>query len=108
MNEGDVGVSGQLGTRLIKAPRPHTARGFRLPGVGRVMFTRDPGDAGIFAREVFASELVAVPTCGTDLPLVSHRREPGPIPEAPVTARRSSLSSTSASVGWCFWSAGSA
>src|SRR3954462_8568758 len=84
MNEGDVGVSGQLGTRLIKAPRPHTARGFRLPGVGRVMFTRDPGDAGIFAREVFASELVAIHRDGDGQLIHAHDLGSGLVNDAGV------------------------
>ena len=58
--KGAQGFSAALDTRVIRGRRPHTARGLRIPGVGRVMFTRDPGDGGLFAREVFLSELSAV------------------------------------------------
>src|SRR4051812_4910512 len=56
---GKQGFSAELDTRVVRARGPHRARGLRIPGVGRVMFTRDPGDGGLFAREVFASELYA-------------------------------------------------
>lgn len=58
--KGEQGFSANLERKVIRARRPHTARGLRVPGLGRVMFTRDPGDAGLFAREVFLSELSAV------------------------------------------------
>lgn len=38
---------------------PHRARSLRIPGLGRLMFTRDPGDARIFAEQVFATHLSA-------------------------------------------------
>jgi hypothetical protein len=59
MHQGNQGFSSQLDTRMIRARGPHTARGLRIPGFGRVMFSRDPGDGGLFAREVFLSELSA-------------------------------------------------
>lgn len=58
--KGAQGFSSALDTKVIRARGPHSARGFRVPGLGRVMFTRDPGDGGLFAREVFLSELSAV------------------------------------------------
>jgi hypothetical protein len=58
--KGAQGFSSALDTRVIRPPGRHTARGLRIPGLGRVMFTRDPGDGGLFAREVFLSELSAV------------------------------------------------
>jgi hypothetical protein len=55
-----AGFRGDLATRVIRAPRPKRAHSVRIPGLGRIMFTRDPGDAVLFANEVFASNLRAV------------------------------------------------
>jgi len=54
-----VGMAGALGTRLIRAPRPHPARVLRIPGLGRVILTRDPGESTLLAREYFATQLFA-------------------------------------------------
>lgn len=54
-----LGIGGDLGARVIKAPRPHNARSIRTP-LGRIWFSRDTGDAGIFSSEVFASNLQAL------------------------------------------------
>lgn len=59
MQRGDVGFAGQLGTQVLR-PRSRPVRSVKVPGFGRVMFTKDPGSAEIFAREVFATELFAV------------------------------------------------
>jgi len=53
-------MSGDLATRVIRAPKPGVARSLRVPGLGRVMFTRDKGDAEIFARQIFATNLQAI------------------------------------------------
>ena len=58
--DGTLGMSGHLDTRVIRAPRPGVARSLRVPGLGRVMFTRDKGDAHIFADQVFATNLQAI------------------------------------------------
>jgi len=57
--DGQMGMGGELVTRLIRAPQPRRVRTLRVPGVGRVMFTRDPGDSTLLGREVFASHLRA-------------------------------------------------
>lgn len=57
--DSNTGFSSSLNTQVIRASRPHKARSVRVPGLGRVMFTRDQGDAGIFASEVFATNLTA-------------------------------------------------
>jgi hypothetical protein len=57
--DAGVGMSGDLDTRLLRAPRPHPARSIRLPGLGRIFFTRDPGVSTLLAREYFATELYA-------------------------------------------------
>jgi len=55
-----VGLRGQLDHAHIRPPMPARARGVRIPGLGRVMFSRDPGDGGLFARQVFSTRLHAV------------------------------------------------
>lgn len=50
----------KLDTRVIRAPEPHRARSLRVPGLGRIIFTRDPGEATILSREVFASNVQAL------------------------------------------------
>lgn len=57
--DGSAGFGGKLLTEVIRAPRPRPVRQLRVPGLGRVMFTRDPGEGRLLAREWFASELVA-------------------------------------------------
>jgi hypothetical protein len=51
---------GQLATRLIRPSKPHRATALRFPGLGRVVLTRDQGDAGLFAREWFSTNLHAI------------------------------------------------
>lgn len=57
---GDLRTSGKLEARLIKAPALHRALGIRIPRLGRVMVSRDPGQGKIFANEVFSTELFAI------------------------------------------------
>lgn len=57
----DLAPSGNLGITHIKAPRPHRARGLRIPGgFGRVLFTGDTGEGQLFAREQFVTNLSAI------------------------------------------------
>jgi hypothetical protein len=58
--DGAVGMSGNLRTQLIRRPKTHTARSIRVPGLGRILFTRDPGESVLFAREYFTTQLFAV------------------------------------------------
>jgi hypothetical protein len=58
--EGSAGFAGHLLPRVIRASDPRRAHALRIPGLGRIMFTRDPGEAQILAREVFASHLRAI------------------------------------------------
>jgi hypothetical protein len=57
--EGSAGFNGILQTHVMRAPVQKRAHSLRVPGLGRVMFTRDPGEAQLLAREVFASHLRA-------------------------------------------------
>lgn len=58
--QGSAGFGGELHTRVIHAPKMHTARTLRIPGLGRVGFTRDPGEAPMFARHYFNTHLTAL------------------------------------------------
>lgn len=86
MHQGTVGFGGKLDTRVQRAPRNHIARGIRIPGFGRVMFTRDMGVAGIFAREVFASELFATHRDGDGRIIHEHDLGSGLVTNVGVTA----------------------
>ena len=57
MNE-NVGMHGHLDA--VKISRPHKARSFRVPGLGRVIVTRDPGVSTRLADEYFQTHLTAV------------------------------------------------
>lgn len=61
MNEqGKLGMSGELGATVQRSAKPHTAHTIlRVPRMGRILATRDPGDAQTFADEVFISRLMA-------------------------------------------------
>lgn len=55
-----TGFRASLKTRVIRAPQPHTVHSLRLPGIGRIMCSRDPGEGQIFADEVFLGHLSAI------------------------------------------------
>lgn len=57
---GRVGFGGKLDTQVIRHRDPRKATSLRIPGLGRIILTRDPGDSGMFAREQFATELFAI------------------------------------------------
>lgn len=58
--QGKLGMIGDLGALIKRAAMSHSAHTIlRLPGVGRIMFTRDPGNAKLFAHQVFATRLMA-------------------------------------------------
>lgn len=56
--QSSVGLGGNLATQRLH-PATHKARSLRVPGFGRMIFTRDQGDATILSSEVFASNLAA-------------------------------------------------
>jgi len=58
MAEGNVGMTGKLSKRVTHPVRPRGAFGIRVPG-GRVMFTRDRGEALAFSSERFGTLLTA-------------------------------------------------
>ena len=58
MFDSRLGLRGDLETRVVRAPKPHVARGIRTP-FGRLLFTRDKGEGFIFAREHFLTQLTA-------------------------------------------------
>lgn len=59
-SQASASFESRLATRKIRRSQPHQARSIRIPGFGRVMLTRDPGDAGFMSREWFATHLEAL------------------------------------------------
>lgn len=55
-----VGMSGVLDRRVIKDPRPHRARSIRIPGLGRLILTRDPGESSHLAGQYMQTHLRAL------------------------------------------------
>lgn len=55
----DMGFRGDLEAVVMRGPQPHRGRGIRIPGLGRIILTDDPGDARIFSDQVFSTDLVA-------------------------------------------------
>lgn len=50
-----------MASRLIRPAKPQIVRGIRLPrGLGRLMWSPDTGEASIFSREWFGSNLAAI------------------------------------------------
>lgn len=60
MVTSSAAFDGTLTTRVIRSPKPGRARSLRLPGLGRIIFTRDPGESGAFSSEMFATNVSAV------------------------------------------------
>lgn len=58
--KGSASFGGKLAVRKIRRSQPHSARSISIPGIGRVMLTRDPGDAGFLSKEWFATHLEAL------------------------------------------------
>lgn len=74
--KGTASFGGKLAMRKIKRSQPHSARSIHIPGLGRIILTRDPGSAGFLSKEYFqthlealhrnaAGELLAVRDCGS-------------------------------------------
>ena len=67
MAEGTVSMSGNLDTKVIRGSKPpFKAFNVKIPGLGRVMFTRDSGEAVRTSREYFSTNLVAEHRDGDD------------------------------------------
>lgn len=56
---GKVGLSGDLTSKVIRAPQPHRIKTLARTPFGRLMWSRDKGDATITGREQFISNLTA-------------------------------------------------
>ena len=54
-----VGMSGVLEQRVIKSPRPHKGRRLRIPKLGQLIMTRDPGEGGFWGSHYFSTHLQA-------------------------------------------------
>ncbi len=58
--DGKLGLAGGLAALISRAARPYPAHTIlRIPGLGRLMFTRDPGSAKLLADQIFSSRLMA-------------------------------------------------
>jgi hypothetical protein len=58
--DGQAGFGGRLRQKVVRAPRSHPIHSMKVPGLGRLAFTRDAGEAALFARGNFSSHLRAV------------------------------------------------
>jgi hypothetical protein len=61
MNANDqMGFADHLAIAIDRAPRHHGAKTVvRVPGKGRLMWTTDPGSAGLFGEQFFSTNLLA-------------------------------------------------
>src|ERR1700757_2865878 len=64
MSTNNVGFTADLGAKHLKVKRPHIARQVRVPGIGRILFTRDPGNARFLSTDFFATNLYGIHTDG--------------------------------------------
>lgn len=60
--DGQAGFNGRLHARVVRAPRPNPVHWLKVPGLGRLAFTRDAGEAEFFGREYFSTHLRATHT----------------------------------------------
>jgi hypothetical protein len=58
--KSEAAFAGQLDARLIRPLPPAAVKSWRIPGLGRVMFTRDPGEATLHAQHYLLTRLHAV------------------------------------------------
>lgn len=58
--QSKLASGGSLGARRIRPSRPRGAASVRIPGLGRMILTRDRGDSILLAREQFVTNLHAV------------------------------------------------
>lgn len=82
--DGSAGFGGKLMTEVIRAPKPRPVRQMRIPGVGRLMLTRDQGEGQLLAREWFASHLTALHRDGDGKLVHAHDLGSGLVTDAGV------------------------
>jgi hypothetical protein len=58
--DSEAAFSGQLDARRFRPLPPAAVRQWRIPGLGRVMFTRDPGESTLHAQHYLLTRLHAV------------------------------------------------
>lgn len=96
MSFGSVGAGGTLEAKRI---RPHRVRGFRVPHLGRVMFSRDPGFGSVLAREVMHTHLHALHLDGDGAVKGEHNLGSGAIQDNFVVALIADQLGTTANKG---------
>lgn len=57
--EAQVGFRGDLETEIFRAKQPMSATSLRIPGLGRLIVSRDPGEGRILSRDLFSTHLTA-------------------------------------------------
>lgn len=57
--DGQAGFGGRLRKRVVRAPGPNPIHSLKIPGLGRLAFTRDAGEAELFGQGYFSSQLRA-------------------------------------------------
>lgn len=85
MQPSSSSFSAKLQTRRIRPVSPHTAKSIRTP-FGRIMFTRDRGDSGMFSSEVFSTILNAFHFDGDGKLVHAHDLGSGLVTNVGVTA----------------------
>lgn len=86
-SKGTLGMEGNLTALVSRAAKPHSMRTIlRLPHLGRLIYTRDPGDARIGANEYFLSHLMADHYDGDGKLLSQHDLGSGLVTNVGVTA----------------------
>jgi hypothetical protein len=58
--QGNAGFGGHLSARVIRAPQPSPVHSLRVPGLGRVAISRDPGEGALLGRHYFDTQLQAI------------------------------------------------
>ena len=81
-----LGMSGSLDARLVRPSNPAKAFAVRIPGLGRVILTRDEGSGMLLSRQTFATNLHALHKDGDGQVKGEHDLGSGLVTNVGVTA----------------------
>lgn len=70
--DSEAAFAGQLDVRRFRPLPPAAIRSWRIPGLGRLMFTRDPGDATLHAQHYLLTRLHAIHRDGDGVLINEH------------------------------------